>query len=91
MLTFLVTDLTNADLSGANLTNATLHVADLTNAFVLDADLTNADLNLANLNESVFDCNSLGTNTSAVNVSQIHIIDSNQTEGSSSKSDCPDT
>ena len=52
--------------------------ADLTNAIFLDADLQNADLDVATLNESVFDCNSLKfASLAVVNVSQIHIVDEN--------------
>src|SRR5215211_6624595 len=74
--------LSHAIFDGADLTNARLEFADLTNAFVLNSTLTNADLNLANLNESIFDCSSVRTviNLAVVNVTQIHIVDSNRNE-----------
>jgi uncharacterized protein YjbI with pentapeptide repeats len=76
----------NANLSGAyfhdaDLSRADLRDADLSGANIINADLTNVDLNLADLNEAIFDCNSLRTtNFAAVNVTQIHIVDSNGTE-----------
>jgi hypothetical protein len=58
--------------------NASLADADLSDAYVVKDNLTNVDMNLTNLSETKFDCESVRTVTNfAVNPNQLHIVEIN--------------
>jgi uncharacterized protein YjbI with pentapeptide repeats len=61
------------------LANGSLADADLADAYVVKDNLSNVDMNLTNLSETKFDCESVRTVTTnfAVNSNQLHIVEIN--------------